>query len=262
MTVSPQKIVLMYHGVIKLPSDRPSDREDGADLYDVPIEDFREQMRRLMLLSSGLVREDVGFPDETPLPMLTFDDGEMNNFHNVLPLLREFGFRGYFFITTGRIGRPGYMDFPQIQIMSDSGMAIGSHGVTHRPLTTLSQAELDHELRASKDLLEQITHRPVTSFSAPGGFFDHRVLAVAKAVGYREIFVSGPAPRRMPQVIGRTAVKAEWDMARFELAIRGETPLKEKRQELFKKILRGMLGTQGYRFVRRAILKSRGKGRS
>jgi peptidoglycan/xylan/chitin deacetylase (PgdA/CDA1 family) len=256
-----RKIVLMYHGVIKDESERPPDREEGAGFYDIPVAAFREQMQQITLLTSDLVREDVGFSVGGHIPILTFDDGELNNFRHVFPILKEFGFTGYFFITTSRIGRPGYIDLHELQIMNTSGMTIGSHGVTHRILTALSAEELDRELRQSKELLEQITHKPVASFSVPRGFYDKRVLAKARSVGYTEIFVSGAAPRREEGVFGRTAVRADWDIARFELALQGRTPWEERVLDFFKNCVKGSLGPQVYDVVRRETLKRQRKGR-
>ncbi|NJL57350.1 polysaccharide deacetylase family protein [bacterium] len=53
----------------------------------------------------------------TPLPrkpiVLTFDDGHIDHYAHVFPLLREYGFTGTFFIITGKADRavPDYLSW-------------------------------------------------------------------------------------------------------------------------------------------------------
>ena len=42
-----QPIVLMYHGIVAPQMPMPRERETGADLYDVTVENFHAQLRWL-----------------------------------------------------------------------------------------------------------------------------------------------------------------------------------------------------------------------
>lgn len=79
------------------------------------------------------------------------------------------------------------MSWQQLREMHDSGFEIGSHGVHHRMLAKLPQAELEFELRESKAVLERELGAPVSLIAYPvGGYsaFDDRVIDATAAAGY------------------------------------------------------------------------------
>jgi peptidoglycan/xylan/chitin deacetylase (PgdA/CDA1 family) len=61
---------------------------------------------------------------------------------------------------------------------------IGSHGVSHRSLPSLSHDELRSELLTSRAYLENVVGGPVPHFSYPFGLFDHEVAQFCRGVGY------------------------------------------------------------------------------
>ena len=229
--------ILMYHGIIKDNSDIPSDREIGADLYDVPWEQFKHQMEAIR-------GENV---------TITFDDGERNNIINALPILRQMGYMAYFFVTVDRIGKKGYLSWEEVKELRDAGMVIGSHGLTHRILTEIKKKELEEELFGSKDILERNLSIAVDSLSIPRGFYDESVIKVAKEAGFTKIFGSDPVQKH-PSVLPRIAVKSDWDKERFQMALKGEIPLKENVSGVFKQLIKKSLGDRGYDRFRSFIL--------
>ena len=132
-------MVLMYHGILSDPSSNiPTDRETGAELYDVSAKDFRTQMQ--WLKDKGFtptIFEVVKQYNPNKPIIITFDDGELNNFQEALPVLRELGWKAYFFIIVKRIGKNGYMNWSELKALIASGMVVGSHGLTHEILTNL-----------------------------------------------------------------------------------------------------------------------------
>ena len=66
------------------------------------------------------------------------------------------------------INRKLYMSKNQIRELSDMGF-IGSHSHDHYPIGLLSDHEKEFEIKKSKETLEEITGRPVVSFSYPYG---------------------------------------------------------------------------------------------
>ena len=133
-------------------------------------------------------------------------------------------------------------------------MVIGSHGSTHRILTQLNDAELYAELKNSKDALEQHLGISVDDLSIPRGFYDQRVLQVAGAVGYKNIFTSEESPQQV-NCYGRIAVKSNWTEERLLQALVGKVPASEKIFDLAKRVAKRCLGTSGYNYVRQAFLK-------
>lgn len=64
---------------------------------------------------------------------LTFDDGCESDLVNAR-YLKERGITGMFFVSTARIGAPGYLTRAQILEMREMGMLIGSHSHEYRAL--------------------------------------------------------------------------------------------------------------------------------
>jgi peptidoglycan/xylan/chitin deacetylase (PgdA/CDA1 family) len=61
------------------------------------------------------------------------------------------------------------MTWAHVKDLRAAGMDIQSHTVTHRVLQTLAPAELDRELRASREVLEDVLGEPVRALSYPVG---------------------------------------------------------------------------------------------
>ncbi|MEQ1887033.1 MAG: polysaccharide deacetylase family protein, partial [Bryobacteraceae bacterium] len=100
---------------------------------------------------------------------LTFDDGLLNHYTAVYPLLRELDARATFFVPSGLIGTPGQMTRAMIRELSAGGMSIGSHTVTHPALPALSLREAHAELYESKAALEDLTGKPCADLAYPYG---------------------------------------------------------------------------------------------
>ena len=110
-----QTRVLMYHGIVTEWTTLPEERETGADLYDVKLTNFQQQME---YLSTGKYSVNILGDESSTLDaekiILTFDDGEMNNYEHAFPVLRKYGFPAYFFIIAKRVGRNGYLGWDEM----------------------------------------------------------------------------------------------------------------------------------------------------
>ena len=82
--------------------------------------------------------------------------------------------------------RVRYMSAAQLKELSDKGFEIGSHGMTHSLLIAdyMNEQKAINELQKSKQWLEAITDKPVTSFCFPAGRYNTRMIELAKQVGY------------------------------------------------------------------------------
>lgn len=251
-----QPTVLMYHGIIAGDAVIPAERETGAGLYDVTTENFRAQLTylkthdyRTITIHKNL---DVFSSQEI---LLTFDDGEMNNCVMALPLLREFGFVGHFFLIAKRIGTEGYMGWEEIRQLTADGMIVGSHGFSHEILTNLQDTQIQEELTASKRYLERNLGISVESLSIPRGFCDGKTLRMAKAAGYKYIFLSDKPAAPQAGCFSRVAVKSSWSLERFAQALEGKTPLQERILVSCKNGVKKVLGGGFYDRLRRMMLK-------
>lgn len=134
---------------------------------------------RVLPLSALLTDRDSG-----DAVALTFDDGYQNFGTFVAPLLEDRGLPASLFVVTDRVGGtnawgvgnvPG--DFPVMPLMDWSGVAlaaergieIGSHGRTHRGLTSLSIDELQEELsHSAQEVMREVGKAP-SAFCYPFG---------------------------------------------------------------------------------------------
>ncbi len=250
-------IILMYHGITANGASLPENRVTGAELYDVTVESFEEQLQWLFdngyfVGKSGL--DSLSVPDEKKV-ILTFDDGEMNNCTQALSMLQKFQHTAYFFIIGKNVRKPGYMGWAELRKMHEAGMTIGSHGLTHEILTNLLDTQVEEELLASKRYLERNLNIPIDALSIPRGFCNEKIIKMAREVGYNEIFVSDKPSNIHSPCHGRVAIKGTWALERFARAIEGKMSLSEKIFDTIKKSGKFVLRDTGYNFSRNVILK-------
>lgn len=243
----------MYHGIISEDTSIPEEREVGADLYDVRAKDFKEQLDLITAKGLGVKKiEEAGTGDV----VITFDDGELNNFQLALPVLKTHRFPAYFFVISKRVGRPGYMSMEDLREMIRQGMVIGSHGMSHEILTNLKDTQISEELSASKKYLERNLEIVINDLSIPRGFCNDKVLDMAYAAGYKNVFISDRTKELAnTQCHSRTAVKKNWDIKRFEMALDRQVPFKETLGEKTKNITKLVLRENGYNWARSTFLK-------
>ena len=84
------------------------------------------------------------------------DDGRIESYTILFPLLERFGFNGSFAIVPNWINKIGYMTIKQILELQKAGHEIMSHSVTHPDLTNISLSEAINELEDSKRILEDL----------------------------------------------------------------------------------------------------------
>ncbi len=231
----------MYHGIVSALSVSPERREEGADIYDVKAGDFCAQMELLKRQNDRAI--------------ITFDDGEMNNYEIALPILKELQLTAIFFIIVKRVGAQGYLGWEEIRKLIQAGMKVGSHGLTHEILTGLTDDQIKQELKASKMTLEANLGVPINDLSVPRGFCNDKIIQMAYAQGYKNVFISERPYHIKSPCIARVAVKGNWSLRRFQQALMGETPLNEIVGNFFKKSAKTILGGDGYNYMRKVLIK-------
>lgn len=129
-------IILMYHALYEketelaaiVPEDRP---------YAISVASFQRHLecitrQGIPIISPDLLELKTLENGIQPGVLLTFDDGHASNYHYAYPLLREYGIKAIFFVTSDFISsRPGFLTWDMICELSKEGMVIGSHGKTH-----------------------------------------------------------------------------------------------------------------------------------
>jgi peptidoglycan/xylan/chitin deacetylase (PgdA/CDA1 family) len=127
--------------------------------------------------------------------LLTFDDGGVSAMR-AAELLEARGWRGHFLITTGQLGKPGFLARADVCELARRGHRIGSHSHSHpNVFYDLSDAEMLEEWRTSFAILSDIIGAPAVAASIPGGDMDARVAPAAERAGARYLFTSEPVLR-------------------------------------------------------------------
>jgi peptidoglycan/xylan/chitin deacetylase (PgdA/CDA1 family) len=245
--------VLMYHGICSKTSQSPADREDGAELYDVSLESFASQMT--WLKEQGYSTDEG---DSIPVGkriIITFDDGEINNFEEAFPVLKKLGFRAYFFIIVNRIGLKGYMGWGEIIQIIRSGMHIGSHGLTHSILTILKEKQMEEEIKDSKRKLEINLKKSIEDFSVPRGFCNDKVIDKAYQAGYKRVFISEKPYHVNTDCLARIAVKRDWSLERFKRNVSGDISWSESLNNFLKSTAKTLLTESGYNWFRSTMMR-------
>lgn len=164
-------VILNFHGVGRVP--RSIDSGEYGCWLD---QDFFEAVLDLI----------IGHPNIR----ITVDDGNESDYTLILPALRRRNLTATFFICSGRLGKPTFLNQEQLVALSESGMNIGSHGVDHVSWRKLSSPALSHELQASRSTLQKICKQPIDSAACPFGEYNRTVLQKAKEAGYKSVFTS------------------------------------------------------------------------
>lgn len=179
--------ILMYHYVSELPEDADDVRTDLTISPDL----FRAHMDALFYQGYtpiSLYDLDNALLTGEQLPpkpvVLTFDDGYIDHYTNVFPVLQQYGFTGTFFIITSTAdeANPAYVSWAQIAEMSSAGMDMESHTKTHSDLRSRAYDFLVYEMLGSMESLNAYTGRTTHMFSYPVGRYDDATLSVASSL--------------------------------------------------------------------------------
>jgi peptidoglycan/xylan/chitin deacetylase (PgdA/CDA1 family) len=181
--------ILMYHRInIASPTAPTMTRR-----LTVHPADFARQMRWLKSRGYRTVTQRElfaalmhGRPLGRRAIMITFDDGYRDAFYKAAPVLSKLRMRATAYVISGRIvnGDRHFLSWGLIRGLERRGIEIGSHSVSHRDLTQLSDRDLLHELVRSRRALERGLCHPVQWLGYPFGAYDGRVVKLARRAGY------------------------------------------------------------------------------
>jgi len=122
------------------------------------------------------VVDPIGEPFDRGLVTITFDDGHESQFKEALPLLKKNNFSATFYISTGLLNTPGYMNDDQIKQLVADNHHIGAHTVSHPHLPVLSEVDLDRELGESQKYLQNKFGVEAKDFASPYGDVNEQVM--------------------------------------------------------------------------------------
>lgn len=175
--------ILMYHSF---------DKKLSAVCGSVSLERFWEQMSYIKQRGYRVIslEEYTSFlynKQKIPhnLVVITFDDGYKDNL-NAVKILKKYDFPATIFVVVNKIGQDGYLTEDDIAwFLKHSHVTLGSHTLTHAYLPGIEDGQLSGEIVSSRKELQERFAAGVYTISYPIGGFDHRVLKVVRAAGYR-----------------------------------------------------------------------------
>lgn len=240
--------ILMYHRVVR---DRSEAGKHG--IY-VTATQFRKHLGYLKkngyeTITFKELSLEKRFDGNSKKVMLTFDDGYEDNYTVMFPILWEFGFKATVFLVTGldsnewdhKLGGEPFvrlLNRLQIEEMHNYGIEFGSHGMTHRDLSTLPNEELEEEVIGSKEKLQEITGEQPVAFCYPYGRVNERVKQAVREAGYKFGLSTDSGPIAMNEdlfQIRRIAIFPDTNLARFSRKVRGNYAFKQVRRPSRKK---------------------------
>lgn len=183
----------MYHQI---------DEPDSRSSLKVAPKSFQRQVdwlerRAFRFLSLDEVIDQKGLTSVWDrVVALSFDDGFRDNYEHAFPRLLRQKRSAALFIVVEWVGRNGFLNWSEIRELSENGVIIGSHSLTHRWLPHIKdQDELKREIFDSKKQIEDKIGKPVSHFCYPVGGVDAEVSDLVAEAGYRAAWVAGGRSR-------------------------------------------------------------------
>jgi hypothetical protein len=108
----------------------------------------------------------------------------------------------------------------ELKTLSDQGISVQSHTLTHHPLSGLQDAEVLKGVKESKEEIEKITGKQVYALAPPGNFYRRRFDNYLESAGYTLCFSADKGSNgkfdRDPMRIRRLIVEYNTDFRAFK----------------------------------------------
>ena len=159
--------------------------------------------RSMVKLPEAISRLDSSGRLPRKMATMTFDDGFEALYEHAWPVLARHKMGATVFIVAETLvdgGKPvDWVETPppfplktltleQIHEMQHSGIQFESHSYSHADLTTLGEAECERDLRASREVLEDLLGRRVSYLAYPRGKHNAKVRRAAARAGFSHAF--------------------------------------------------------------------------
>ena len=197
--------VLLYHRFLSRAAYDRGEIRSTERTYVAFDDDFAAEMQ--FLKDAGWTTIDLdeyadALDGQGPFPkkaiVVTIDDGFRSVYLHAFPVLKRLGMKAVFFVTPDKSAhnftKNAPLDVPatdeELREMSAAGIAIESHGMTHRYLTDLDDHTIRWELEESRRVLSERFGRQVRYLAIPSGAYSRRVRSHVATSGYRVVFAS------------------------------------------------------------------------
>ncbi|MCX8003011.1 MAG: polysaccharide deacetylase family protein [Anoxybacillus mongoliensis] len=126
-------------------------------------------------------------PTDEKMVAITFDDGpDMLYTPDILNILKQYDAKATFFVVGFRAEK--YPDIIKRQM--DEGHEIANHTYKHLDFRGKSKQMIEEEIKKSEDVIYNITGKRPTLFRPPLGYYNKRIIDIAKQQGYTVVMWS------------------------------------------------------------------------
>ncbi len=196
----PSVRILYYHSV----SNLPVRSSVAPELFAAQMEYLRQSGYRVLSLPEVIqgITTRTSFPEKSVV--LTFDDGFLDNYEQAFPVLARLQFPAIIFLAASFIGSdrlptltrtdfvPQPLTWEHVKEMHSHSIEFGAHTLTHPLLSQISLAQVRHEVRESKRMIEDVVGTPVHFFCYPRGDFTAEIQQIVREEGYRAACTTVP----------------------------------------------------------------------
>lgn len=208
--------ILLYHHI---------EAPRYSSYYYLPPGQFEAQMKLLhdwgyvTITLELLVKSirDGAFLPARPI-VITFDDGQASVYATAFPIMERYGFKGVVYAVGKYVDAETFMTTEQLKDLAAAGWEIGSHGMTHKDLTTLNLDGQHYEIFNSRELLSEKIGVPVTSFAYPWGAANDTSFTYVHNAGYTSAMGLGYSnSQRLWNIylLQRRDVTSDYDLPKF-----------------------------------------------
>jgi peptidoglycan/xylan/chitin deacetylase (PgdA/CDA1 family) len=193
--------ILMYHSICENRSNNVHPyyvTETSPETFEAHMKYLHEEGYSSISPEELLNVLNSSRPNRQKLVVITFDDGYRNFYTRAFPILSKYNMRATVYLPTAYINNQAQsflgkkcLTWTQARELQDGGIFFGSHTVTHSRLRHMASADLERELRESKDTIENELGTAVTSFAYPFAFpeedriFTHTLQVLLEKNGYQ-----------------------------------------------------------------------------
>ena len=193
--------VLMYHKIPDVPLATKHQIYVTKDNFEKHLACFKQRKLTPITFADylGYASGELSLAAFPARPIiLTFDDGYLDNYTNLLPLMQRYGYRGVLYLLGDfeiRYNkwdadfdpdepRSEIMDLAQKRAFVAAGWEIGAHTQSHPRLSALPLSEAATEIRRSKAALETALQTEIVSFAYPYGDLNEAVKNAVREAGF------------------------------------------------------------------------------
>ncbi len=189
------------------------------------------ELERLIvdLKTAGYVFQTATEAASAPMPrsmVMTFDDGFVDNYTDLFPILKRHNVKATCFITNRGETDAHFLTPAQVREMHASGLVeFGGHTAEHTVLDGLTPEASDEAIRKNVEWLTDVLGCAPQSFAYPCGGYNDTVVAQVQAAGYTYAFTMHKRMRpvaKAPLLIHRQIIpRGKTPLQNYLLATRG-----------------------------------------